>query len=116
MDKDKSCSSFYCRFLNNQDSQGKMEQNSYVIMGTIGFGWRAWQYMRSLSCDLQAAGRRPWHVGVKHCSLISTYNATLSVPVGPAPPVKQQEAGCSHPLFCGLGFEHTHKALNSKAV
>ena len=58
VDKDESCSSFYCRFLNNRDSQGKLEQTSYVIMGTTGLGWRAWQYMRSLSCELQAAGRR----------------------------------------------------------
>lgn len=84
-----------------------MEQNSFVIMATIGLGWRAWQYRRALSYELQAVDRRLWHVGVKHCSSISTHNVRFSVIVGPSPPVEQLEAGCSHPLFCGV-FQTSH--------
>lgn len=58
VDEDESCSGFNCRFLNNQVSQDKMEQNSPVTIRTIGLGGSAWQCMRSVSCELQAAGGR----------------------------------------------------------
>lgn len=108
VDEDESCSSFNCWFLNNQVSQGKMERNSPVTMRTTGLGGSAWQCMRSVSCELQAAGGRLWHVGSKALFISFCPQSRFSVTVGPAPPVKQQEAGSSRPLFCGLWFRHTH--------
>lgn len=85
-----------------------MEQNSFVTVITVGLVGRAWQSVRSLSCELHVAGGRLWHVGNKPLLISFCPQSRFSVIVGPAPPVKQQEAGFSHRLFCGLWFRHTH--------